>query len=55
MDTIKTLHGYTIKNGKLYLKGIYKGVPSWTTDYTYAKAYKTEKKALNMIEALERG
>ena len=56
----KTWQGYTIsKNRKgtrfpIYVKSIYRGVITWTTDYTYAKRY-TEKTSKRLDAEIDEG
>ena len=56
----KTWQGYEISKRrrgtefKLYVKSIYKGKITWTTDYTYAKHY-TEKTAKRLDAEIDEG
>lgn len=56
----KTWQGYTISKRrrgtefKLYVKSIYRGKITWTTDYTYAKWY-TEKTAKRLDAEIDEG
>ena len=56
----KTWQGYYISKNrkgsrwKLYVKSIYKGKITWTTDYTYAKHY-TEKTAKRLDAEIDEG
>lgn len=56
----KTWQGYCISKNrkgsrwKLYVKSIYKGKITWTTDYTYAKWY-TEKTAKRLDAEIDEG
>ena len=56
----KTWQGYYISKRrkgtefKLYVKSIYKGKITWTTDYTYAKHY-TEKTAMRLDAEIDEG
>ena len=56
----KTWQGYYISKRrkgtefKLYVKSIYKGEITWTTDYTYAKHY-TEKTAKRLDAEIDEG
>ena len=56
----KTFQGYTISKRirgsefSLYVKSIYRGKITWTTDYTYAKWY-TEKTAKRLDAEIDEG
>ena len=52
MQINRTWQGYEIQDGKYYLESIYNGIPKFTTDYLYAKKYKTKQKAKAVIDYL---